>query len=127
LQQWFFGELLRHRFRGFQILARRSGEPEPVLRLSLWDTVKIGWLVTWRAVVMDAGLGALVGFVYHGGPLGVLSPLPREAQQWIQGLSWTQALFITMPWAIKVIVARPPHGFEIGIRRTSTAAMSVSA
>lgn len=124
LAQWFALQLLRKKFRRFRVVAFSVGESEPIRRLKVWNTLKLWWVLTWRWWVLNGAVGAVIGGVYgmfFVSPGERASAIPVELGYVIGLLCWAQGTFLAVPWAVRVLVARPPRGFRIEVKPTADA------
>jgi len=106
--------MLRENFTLFRIRLWRIAEPHIAPRVSMKETIKLGWLFVWRFSLLGMIAGGTVGTFTK-----VTSDTTSVAYQIIYWSGFLLAVFIGGPWACRDMLKREFRGFRLRAVRTA--------
>ena len=83
--------------------------------LSYTESLKMAWLLIWRAMHLNGSMGFVVGF-FIGFALGLLG-----MREWVAPISAIigslLAVFVGSPWVVRMLFRKKFSGFQLRIIR----------
>lgn len=121
LVRWLVHGMLRKNFGDFRVRLFRDDHSK--LSLSLRDTLRIAWLLFWRALILGVIAGGIHGALFLEEERPILRAprpwaLPPE-QSWLLLFQFWQPWFFGYPWAVSAMLRKRFVGFHFGLVETN--------